>query len=696
MPRDLLLVLILVLFVPAGFACERHADCPAPRCAGAVSYCHQGTCSQTACIVEEPTGTSEVPSFKESLAPYERAINFSKPQDYDTAEKTFLEAVGIGGIIGNLFKTIIIVAVTLLVVFILIFARERSWHLFAAILAILVVAIVLIGLLAAAGIDAINALNPFRPHSWDETGINEFRLPASSESYSLQPQRRWLSFQERQLLSEDVVQAYEYKGLTSGDDPFSVMVLEFADRAKVAGFSQPWLRQTDDIKTVRGEEVYLGPVSREGFTVSKWDEDRFVFVVVAPRDDVQGISGLMVSRYPAAATPNVIPVSDSAPPAIAYFGPVGYSRERDIRFTVIDGIAGVRLESITLDPFGGFSPVRDCRVLSETRGRPREVGCSYTLGDGQEGAYTVTVSASDTANNIGTFSTGMVFDVGLPDLLRLVPSDRYTGLNHVELSISDALSPFDADNLSIDLDGEALPRGGCSSSGSGLSCAYDGVLVEGENHLSVSIPDLAGNTLSYSRTIVLDSAPPRLRLLSPSSQLITSTTAIVFEAADDGAGINLATVLVDDQPFDREERCADVEGGYRCGFDFGTLPQGKSTVMIEAADLAGNIGRDFFLVFHDSVAPVLTMLSAFEAGFLEDEESILIAFEVADDYAGVVLDSVGVNTLGFDAAEDCALIDTVVSCAFYASAASLSDAGELRISAMDGAGNTETFSMRLH
>ena len=103
-------------------------------------------------------------------------------------------------------------------------------------------------------------------------------------------------------------------------------------------------------------------------------------------------------------------------------------------------------------------------------------------------------------------------------------------------------------------------------------------LASGSNTITVIAEDKAGNTNTINRTVILDTTPPSLNVLTPNDKSITSTATLSISGSVESG----ATLTINGTPVD-----PDFSTG---GFSFNiTLTEGDNTITVKATDEAGNI-----------------------------------------------------------------------------------------------------------
>jgi hypothetical protein len=127
-------------------------------------------------------------------------------------------------------------------------------------------------------------------------------------------------------------------------------------------------------------------------------------------------------------------------------------------------------------------------------------------------------------------------------------------------------------------------------------------LSEGRNELVISAQDAAGNSTTWTHTLIRDTSPPRLSISAPANGVLTGNASItvVGTASDE----HLASVEV-------QGAVAELKGS---SFQHGGVPlvEGPNLLRVVARDEAGNLVEARVEVVRDSTAPILRITSPAE------------------------------------------------------------------------------------
>jgi hypothetical protein len=203
------------------------------------------------------------------------------------------------------------------------------------------------------------------------------------------------------------------------------------------------------------------------------------------------------------------------------------------------------------------------------------------------GLNTITVVATDTANNPTTVIRSVTLDQVAPVVTVAVPEAGLatnTGTFTFTGNVSDVTATVTVNGLTVTV-------------GAGGAFSTNVTLVAGTNTITTVATDNAGNPTTIIRSVTVDTVAPVLTVTAPVVGLVTgnATLAVTGTATDPGSGINTLTVNGLSVPV--------VAGAFSTNV---TLVAGSNTITVVATDNAGNpatVTRSVTL----AVAPVLTV-----------------------------------------------------------------------------------------
>ncbi|MDH4163772.1 MAG: FG-GAP-like repeat-containing protein [Nitrospirota bacterium] len=246
------------------------------------------------------------------------------------------------------------------------------------------------------------------------------------------------------------------------------------------------------------------------------------------------------------------------------------------------------------------------------------VATAIALTGLSDGSHAVSVIGKDSAGNwqsqaASTTATWTV-DTAAPGLSLSTLSDGAT-TNNQTLNIFGTVT--DSSGVeSLVISGQTVTVQGDSS------FSHVVTLVTGNNTIISVATDLAGNTTTDSRTIILDQAAPGLVITMPADNSITNQlVSTITGTVDENASVSV--VLNSDSP-----QLASMAGN---SFTVTVnLVSGINTIDITATDLAGNTNTLKRTVTYDSIAPGLAVT-------MPDQDRIVTSATVT--ISGTVTDS---------------------------------------------------------
>jgi hypothetical protein len=206
-----------------------------------------------------------------------------------------------------------------------------------------------------------------------------------------------------------------------------------------------------------------------------------------------------------------------------------------------------------------------------------------TLVDLVEGPNTITVSASDALGNVVTTKMEVVLDTKAPYVVVLTPEEGEMATDptiDVSGQAEDGLTIMVGDNVLT----PAQYNNGTFS--------YALALKRGDNMVTVTATDMAGNMLVIERMVNLDDVVPVLAVSSPTDGSFQMDTGIMVMGTTDTDAtllINDEVVILDHGLFSHE--LVGVEG--------------ENLITIVAVDAAGNSANVELTVSVDTVSPTL-------------------------------------------------------------------------------------------
>lgn len=208
------------------------------------------------------------------------------------------------------------------------------------------------------------------------------------------------------------------------------------------------------------------------------------------------------------------------------------------------------------------------------------------------GSNLISVAAVDAAGNVTRDSRSIFYDVTSPVIGIISPMDN-SFTNNVNLQVSG----------SIDETPQIITVAGVPAvvdiSTNTWTANID--LVAGLNTIEIMATDLAGNTSSLKRSVVLDTAMPILSISYPVQDIASNLPGVdIIGTVNDNSTIALTYSIngaVTSVPVDA--------GNYTFNIAFGS--EGVYPVVLTATDLAGNTTTAIRSIIYDATPPVLTL-----------------------------------------------------------------------------------------
>ncbi|WP_078594046.1 S8 family serine peptidase [Evansella clarkii] len=143
-------------------------------------------------------------------------------------------------------------------------------------------------------------------------------------------------------------------------------------------------------------------------------------------------------------------------------------------------------------------------------------------------------------------------------------------------------------------------------------------LAEGDNEIYVTaeIPDGVSDP-SGTVTVIRDTVLPEISIDSPADGSITNRE--VATVAGTASDENLASVLINGS-----EAAFDEDGSFS---ERVLLDEGENTILVEAADLAGNTTTEELTIFVDTTAPAIENVEPAEDMAVKPGETVTVSFE---------------------------------------------------------------------
>ena len=234
-----------------------------------------------------------------------------------------------------------------------------------------------------------------------------------------------------------------------------------------------------------------------------------------------------------------------------------------------------------------------------------------------EGNNIITVTATDEVGNIRTRNTTIILDNTPPYITINVTSptkDNYQLVN----GTMEPGSTIIAYSPNATAETEDYPDNKT------WEVLFSG-LQEGNNEIIINATDMAGNTASDSKIIVLDTVKPAIGIDDVPSHINTDHLTISgFVEAGAGVMINCSTC--------RNTTISPVIDNVHWSADITNMIDGDNVITATAIDLAGNTNSTDVVIFSDSTLPDIT--SPFDMRIKINEKNRHIAWVITETYPG--------------------------------------------------------------
>ncbi len=230
-----------------------------------------------------------------------------------------------------------------------------------------------------------------------------------------------------------------------------------------------------------------------------------------------------------------------------------------------------------------------------------------------EGLNTITVTATDAAGNSISVVRAIRKD-GTPPALTVTQPAEGMITNSALVTVSGSVG----DSTTVTL----LINGTHVTVGANGSYTTQVPLSEGQNTISVSVTDAAGNTTTLSRHVIKDTVPPSLTLSNPVNGTVTNQTSISVE----GMTSDSTTVTV-------KVNGISVSVGSEGAFSTNVaLVEGNNVITVAATDAGSNTTTVTRTVRRDATPPTLTVTNPVN-GIITNQTTVSVNGSVHDSTA---------------------------------------------------------------
>ena len=176
-------------------------------------------------------------------------------------------------------------------------------------------------------------------------------------------------------------------------------------------------------------------------------------------------------------------------------------------------------------------------------------------------------------------------------------------------------------------------------------------LAEGPLTILVQEQDAAGNTVSVSRQVMLDTTAPEIVIFTPTDATINqveSQSPIQVQGLTEVGSIVQVEVVVSGEVLDTYQAAVSSTGQWSAGVDFSSLPDGLVIISATSTDRAGNEGeaqtvefmKDTFVPSVTSDAPTSLVINGADAsvtvsGTAESGSTVLDHYRWTDESVSI-------------------------------------------------------------
>ena len=281
--------------------------------------------------------------------------------------------------------------------------------------------------------------------------------------------------------------------------------------------------------TVSDSVAVVSGVTVNGVTASVSGGTFSASVPLAEGDNTITVVG--TNHVGLSTTKTVSGIRDTISPSISITAPTAGQMVEEATFTVTGTVSDEHLSGVTVN---GTAAAVDGGTFS----------LEITL---TEGPNSITATATDTAGNTAT-ATGSVLLDTLPPALTVTSPEVNLVTNHPSITVSGTASDSGSGVDEVTVNGTAAPITGGSFSKS-LT------LSEGTNTVTVSATDKMGHVTTITRTVLLDTVPPKFLSVQIAPDLTANPlgqrfvlTAVMAESAVTPKSPELVTGTVNGEP----------------------------------------------------------------------------------------------------------------------------------------------------
>jgi hypothetical protein len=216
--------------------------------------------------------------------------------------------------------------------------------------------------------------------------------------------------------------------------------------------------------------------------------------------------------------------------------------------------------------------------------------------NGADGSKNVVASQTDTAGNTGTDNRNFILDTTAPEIEILQPAANT--LTRAVIALSGTCTTGLEVNI---IGGIAQPvTATCSSGRFSADVTLSG--ADGAKNVIASQTDSVGNVGSDSRSFILDTTPPAIRITGPAANTLTRSGLVLTGTCITGLPVSISGDV------QTATTVACSAGQFNAQVAFAS-PDGPKTVSVAQTDAVGNSGSDQRAFLYDGTAPLVHITS---------------------------------------------------------------------------------------
>jgi hypothetical protein len=386
---------------------------------------------------------------------------------------------------------------------------------------------------------------------------------------------------------------------------------------------------------------------------------------------------------------------DRLPPQINFINPINDSYvngNQTVKINVVDIYSGVNDSSVqySFDNSTFLSTIYSAGAYLATT-----TWNTGTYFNNQ--SVTIYATAKDKITNENQTYINVTIDNEAPTLLINKADNILSGSSNFEVNVTDVYSGIESSTVIYTI-GSQSPLMSCTGTIHSFNCTsiFNSASVsDGNQTLTFSASDKAGNIKQNVTSVIVDNSAPTISITSPSGgSYVHETVSISANINDAGKGINVTRLTIDGGAV--EFSCSGTTNSKSCTYSWNTATatEGNHVIVVNSTDLLGYSSEKTVSVYIDNNKPNMTINSPSQV-YLKG----VVVFNIS------VADSVGLdkskvryqfnNTTTTMTCYEISGNKVLVCNSTVNSSVFFDGAYTLKFSAIDGANNEQTQSMNV-